>query len=156
MARPSLLIGAAALIALGGCDVFGPAERYSGPLSFEIREGYYVDVPPPPQIVLLVSTETTYPCLGYSLEHGFSASGSVLHVVVSDVVRKPRGYCAAAIGPAGFRIALPVSIGTYVLEFTRDGETDRHSMEVTDSTIQITTLEAHFTHPGAPTFPRAR
>jgi len=101
----------------------------------------------------LVTTETQYPCLGYWLENKLSVAGSVLHVSVSDRVRKPE-VCAAAIGPAGFRVVLPVTVGTYTLEFTRDGVTDRYSVTITATAIEIATIESHFTQPTALSFPR--
>jgi hypothetical protein len=102
----------------------------------------------------LVATETQYPCLGYRLENEFSVAGNVLRVSVSDRVRKPREGCATAIGPAGFRVVLPITIGTYTLEFTRAGITDRYSVTITETAIEITTIEAQFTQPTALSFPR--
>jgi len=139
--------------ALAACGIFDSI-RDSSPLTFAIREGHIVDPPPPPsQIGLLVSTETQYPCLGYQLANEFSVAGSVLHVSVSDRVTKPE-VCATAIGPAGFRVLLPVTTGTYTLEFTREGITDRYSVTITATAIEIAPIESHFTHPTALSFPR--
>jgi hypothetical protein len=74
-------------------------------------------------------------------------------VSVSDRVRKPEA-CLTAIGPAGFRVGLPVTVGTYALEFTRDGVTDRYRVTITATTIEIATIESHFTQPTALSFPR--
>ncbi|HMJ58181.1 MAG TPA: hypothetical protein VK467_03535 [Gemmatimonadales bacterium] len=127
----------------------------SSPLRFSIREGYILDPPPPPtQIGLLVETTTQYPCLGYRLESEFHVSGSTLRVSVSDRVTKPSEVCLTAIGPAGFRVLLPTAIGTYTLEFTRDGVTDRYTVTITDAAIEIAPIEMHFTTPTALTFPR--
>jgi hypothetical protein len=140
--------------AVAACGIMDSTRDVS-PLSFAIREGYIVDPPPPPlQIGLLVSTETQYPCLGYWLENELSVAGSVLHVSVSDRVRKPQEVCAAAIGPAGFRVELPVTVGSYTLEFARNGVTDRYTVTITDTAIEIATIEAHFTTPTALSFPR--
>ena len=124
------------------------------PLSFEIREGYYVDSPPPPQIVLIVSTQTEYRCSNYELAHEFRPAGDLMQVTVFSRVNEPDG-CADLVGPAQFRVALPVTIGTYRLELIRNAVTDRYSVAITDTTIDIATVEAHFTHPIALTFPRA-
>lgn len=145
-------------LVLAGLACNGDSIYDASPLNFEIREGDYVASPPPPQIVLMVATQTVYRCTNYGLKHDFTASGDLLHVTVFASVTESQP-CLDLEGPAGFRIALPVTIGTYTLEFTRlgfglNGSADRYSMEVTDSTIEITTLEAHFTTPTAFTFPR--
>jgi hypothetical protein len=77
----------------------------------------------------------------------------VLRVNVSDRVREPQ-ICLTAIGPAQFKVALPITFGTYTLEFTRDGVTDRYTVTVTETAIEITTREARFTRPTADRFPR--
>ena len=156
MVRRPVLLTVCLMIGSWACDVLSPGEKYSGPLNFEIREGHFVNAPPPPpQIVLGAGTEAEYGCAGYRLDHEFSTSGNLLRVSVSDRVRRPQGPCAAVMTPAGFSQVLPITIGTYWLEFTRAGVTDRHSITVTDTTIEITPIEAHFTHPTALTFPRA-
>jgi hypothetical protein len=92
--------------------------------------------------------------VNYHLEGEFSVVGNVLRVAVSDRVTEP-AVCLTAIGPAQYRVALPVSTGgTYTLEFTRDGVTDRYTVTVTESAIQIATVDAHFTRPTATSFPR--
>lgn len=154
MARRPLLLLAAPL-ASWACDILAPGERYSGQLSFGIREGYYVNPPPPPpHIALILTTATQYPCANYWLESEFSVAGSVLRVDVSDRVRIGE-VCLTAIGPAQYKVALPVTAGTYTLEFGRDGLTDRYSVTVTEAAIEIATIEAHFTRPTAERFPRA-
>jgi hypothetical protein len=139
--------------ALAACGIMD-STRDSRPLSLAIREGHFINDPPPePQITLLVETETQYPCLGYWLENELSVAGNVLHVSVSGRVRKPEA-CLTAIGPAVFRVALPVTVGTYALEFTRDGVTDRYGVTITATAIEIATIESHFTQPTALSFPR--
>jgi len=141
-----------ALIACWACD--WDAVRDESPLTFAIREGYFVDPPPPPpHIALLVATETQYPCMNYWLESELDVVDNILRVSVSDRVRKPE-ICLTAIGPAQYKVALPVTVGTYTLEFTRHGLTDRYSVTVTQGAIEITTQEAHFTRPLAESFPR--
>jgi hypothetical protein len=126
----------------------------SSPLRFSIREGYILDPPPPPtQIGLLVETETQFPCANYSLESNLVSAGSVLRVNVSHRISKPE-VCLTAIGPAGYRALLPTATGTYTLEFTRDGATDRYTVTITDAAIEIAPIEMHFTTPTALTFPR--
>jgi hypothetical protein len=102
----------------------------------------------------MISTETQYPCSNYRLVSALSVTGNVMRVSVSHRVTKP-SICDDAIGSAGFRAALPNAVGTYTLEFARDGVTDRYSVAITQTEIAITTLEATFTHPTALTFPRA-
>jgi len=144
-----LLLGA-----LAACGIMD-STRDSSPLSFAIREGHFINDPPPQlQITLLVETETQYPCLGYWLESDLNTAGNVLHVSVSGRVRKPEGACLTAIGPAVFSVALPVTVGSYALEFTRDGVTDRYGVTITATTIEIATIESHFTTPTALSFPR--
>jgi hypothetical protein len=153
MARRPFLVTAVTLIASWACD--GDVVRDASPLTFAIREGYFVDPPPPPpHIALLVATETQYPCMNYWLESELDVGDNMLRVSVSDRVRKP-GVCLTAIGPAQYKVALPITVGTYTLEFTRHGLTDRYSVAVTASAIEITTQEAHFTRPIAVSFPRA-
>ncbi len=143
----SVLVGA---VACGTTDL----TRDSSPLSFSILEGDYLESPPPPQIVLMLTTETEYPCSNYRLVSELSVTGNVIQVSVSHRVTKPT-VCDDAIGPAGFRAALPNAVGTYTLELARDGVTDRYSVAITQTEIAITTLEAQFTHPTALAFPRA-
>jgi hypothetical protein len=129
--------------------------RDSGDLRFAIREGYYVNDPPPaPHIALILETVTTYPCANFQLLSQLVTAGTVLRVNVTDEVVKPE-VCLTAIGPAGFRVALPVTVGTYALEFTRDGVTDRYGVTITATAIEIATIESHFTQPTALSFPRA-
>ncbi|SRR6266540_383840 len=138
---------------LASCGVVD-STRDASPLSFEIREGYYVDPPPPPpHIALIVTTATQYPCANYWLESEFAGVGSVLRVAVSDRVRTPE-ICLTAIGPALYKVALPITVGTYTLEFTRDGVTDRYTVTVTETVIEIAPRETHFTRPTALRFPR--
>jgi hypothetical protein len=146
----------AGLVLLGAVAACGLIDSSgdSSPLSFEIREGYYVDPPPPPpHIALILTTATQYPCANYWLESELSVAGSVLHVDVSDRVRIGE-VCLTAIGPAQYKVALPVTAGTYTLEFARDGVTDRYTVTVTDTAIEIATIEAQFTTPTAVSFPR--
>lgn len=152
MLRRPLLLGTIGVIACWACGM--NAVDDNGSLSFEIREGYYVDPPPPPpQIALILTTATVYPCFNYHLESSFAVAGGTLRVNVSGRVTKP-DVCLTAIGPAQYRVALPVTVGTYNLEFVRDGVTDSYSVTVTDTSIDISTNESHFTQPTAASFPR--
>ena len=147
------IVATVLLGAVAACDILDSA-RDTSPLTFSIREGYYVDPPPPPpHIALIVTTATQYPCMNYWLESEFGVAGTVLRVDVSDRVRKPE-ICLTALGPAQYKVALPVTAGTYTLEFRRDGVTDRYTVTVTETAIEIATIEAHFTHPTAARFPR--
>ena len=53
-----------------------------------------------------------------------------------------------------YKVALPVTVGTYTLEFTRHGVTARYYVAITASAIEIATQEAHFTRPIVESFPR--
>lgn len=144
----SVLLGVAA-----ACGIMD-STRDSSDLRFAIREGHYVNDPPPaPHIALILETTTQYPCANYQLVSQLTTAGTVLRVSVTDEVVKPE-VCLTAIGPAGFRVNLPVTIGTYALEFTRDGVTDRYSVTVTATAIEIVMIEAQFTTPTALSFPR--
>jgi hypothetical protein len=146
------IVTAALLGAAAACGITD--SRDSSNLAFEIREGYYVNDPPPaPQIVLLVETETQFPCMNYGLESDLVIAGTVLRVNASNRITKPE-VCLTAIGPAGYRVALPVGVGSYTLEFVRDGVIDRYGVTITDAAIEITIEDAHFTHPKAVSFPR--
>jgi hypothetical protein len=154
LTRRPALFAALTLIACWGCDILNPGQEYSGQLNFAIREGYYVDFPPPPHIALILETAKEYECMNYHLEAEFNAVGEVLRVAVSDKVRTPN-ICLTAIGPAQYRVALPVTTGSYVLEFTREGATDRYTVTVTDAAIEVVPIDfTTFTHPKAASFPR--
>jgi hypothetical protein len=145
----SVLFGAVA-----ACGILDSV-RDSSPLSFSILEGYIVDPPPPPpHIALVVATETEFPCAGYRLVSQLVVTGNVLRVIVSHRITKPEEACATVMAPAGFRVALPITVGAYTLEFARDGVTDRYSVTITETAIEIATIEAHFTTPTALRFPR--
>lgn len=151
--KTTRLVTPVLLCAVVACGIMD-STRDSSSLSFSIREGYYVDPPPPPpHIALIVTTATEYPCANYWLESEFSVAGTVLHVDVSDRVRIGE-VCLTAIGPAQYKVALPVTAGTYTLEFARDGVTDRYAVTITDTAIELASLEAHFTRPTALRFPR--
>ena len=57
---------------------------------------------------MLVATKTQYPCMNYWLESELDVVNSVLRVSVSDRIRKP-AICLTAIGPAQYKVALPVT-----------------------------------------------
>jgi hypothetical protein len=142
-----------ALAVVAGCGLLD-SWLDTSPLSFSIYEGYFVNPPPPPpHIALIVTTETQYPCMNYRLDGALRVAGTTLRVDIPGTVREPR-ICLTAIGPAGFRSALPVTTGTYTLEFRRAGLTDRYLIRVTVDAIEIATIESHFTTPTALSFPR--
>ncbi len=154
MAGRSCLLTAVTLIAGSACDTLAPVNESVSPLTFEIREVDYFGTPGAgPQIVLFLATETQYPCMNYQLESELGIEADKVHVDISGRITIGE-ICLTAIGPAQFRAVLPIVEGTYALEFTRGGLTDRYTLTVTHTLIVIATLQAHFTHPTADTFPR--
>jgi hypothetical protein len=153
MARPPFLLTAVTLVACWACDVLAPNEDI-GPLTFELGEVDYFGSPGTgPQIVLFLATEQQYPCMNYQLESELAIQADKVHIDVSGRVTIGE-ICLTAIGPAQFRAVLPIAEGTYALEFTRAGLTDRYTLTVTETAIEIATREAHFTRPIAESFPR--
>jgi len=142
----------AAVTILAGCGILDSSHD-SSPLSFSIVGGSYFDPPEVHHIALIVQTETQYPCMNYQLESSLGVAGSSLRVDVSGRILKPN-VCLTAVGPAVYTAALPLDNGTYSLEFRRGGLTDRYTLTVTTSAIEILTIESHFTHPTASQFPR--
>ena len=149
----NLLRLVAAVTILAGCGILDSSSRDSSPLSFSIMGGSYFDPPEVHHIALIVQTRTQYPCMNYQLESTLGIARNSLRVDVSGRVLKP-DICLTALGPAQYRAALPLDDGTYSLEFRRGGLTDRYTVFVTTSAIEIATLESHFTHPAADRFPR--
>lgn len=91
--------------------------------------------------------------MNYQIESQLSIEGDAIRVSMTGAIKEPE-VCLTAIGPAVYRTALGIGNGTYKLEFTRQGVTDRYGIRVTDTNIQIVTLESHFTRPVARSFPR--
>lgn len=60
----------------------------------------------------------------------------------------------AAVGPCDPTTSLD-SDGLLNLVFARGGQTDRYALTVTQTAFDISTIEAHFTHPTARRFPRS-
>lgn len=151
MKRLPVLVALLTLAALPACDVLDPVEA-GDLLTFEVRE---VDWDPPsPRIVLFVSDNKVYPCFNYHIENVLSIQDQSIRVEMSGAVKAPT-ICLTALGPAQIRSPLAIAEGTYALEFARGGVTDRYTLTVTETTIEITTVEARFTHPTASQFPRA-
>src|SRR5947208_5864604 len=109
---------------LAGCGIVDGRKSDLNPLSFEIREGNYFG-PPQPQIGLIVSTEKQYPCMNYQLDGTLGVAPPTVRVDLFGTVSIGE-VCLRAIGPAQFRRALPVTTGTYTLEFRRNDLTDRY------------------------------
>src|SRR5947199_10349531 len=119
MARRPFLLTAVALIACWACD--WDAVRDASPLTFAIREGYFVDPPPPPpHIALLVGTETQYPCMNSWLESELAVVDNILRVRVSDRGTKPE-ISLKASGPAQYTAAISVTDDAYTIEFPDTG-----------------------------------
>ena len=153
MARRTVLFTTVALIACGTSEIVAPIDDV-GPLTFEVREVDYFGPPGAgPQIALFLATEKQYPCMNYNLESTLGIQADNVHVDISGRVTIGE-ICLTAIGPAQFRAVLPIAAGTYVLEFTRASLTDRYTLIVTDTAIEIVTRDAHFTRPTANSFPR--
>ncbi len=151
MTRPPALLAFVALAALPACGILD-ATPEGGLLTFEVREVNWD--PPTPRIVLFVSDDQTYPCFNYLIENELSIQDHTIRVAMSGDVKAPN-ICLTAIGPAQIRSPLPITQGTYALQFVRGGLTDRYTVTITATTIEIRTLEAHFTRPTASQFPRA-
>jgi hypothetical protein len=150
--RANLFLTAAFLMTLGPCEIpSSPGE--TNLLTFEILEGYWVDQPPPPQIVLRLATPNEYPCMNYWIESELAVTDSILRVEMTGRITIGE-VCLTAIGPAQYKTALPITEGRYALVFARGGLTDRYTLTVTETAFEITTVEAHFTRPAADRFPR--
>ena|SRR6267143_4318548 len=122
-------------------------------LTFEVREVDYWSPGPPRQIVLLVQGDSIYPCMNYQIESDLQVQGRSIRVTMSGAIKAPQ-ICLTALGPAVYRAALGIADGSYTLDFVRRGVTDRYVLNVTQSAIEITPLETHFTRPAAQRFPR--
>ncbi len=150
--KPNLFVTAALVMTLGPCEVT-TAPNETDPLTFEILEGYFVDSPPPPQIVLRVTTANEYECMNYWIESELGVADRILRVDMSGRITIGE-VCLTAIGPAQYKTALPITEGTYTLLFVRGGQTDRYALTVTPTQFTVTTFEKHFTRPAAARFPR--
>ena len=141
-----------AVVALHTCSILDAGPR-SGDLTFEVREVDYWSPGPAQQIVLLVQDDQAYPCMNYQIESDLSIQDNSIRVAMTGTIKKPE-ICLTAIGPAIYRTALGIGNGAYELAFVRQGLTDRYVVTVTETAIQITTRESHFTRPAARSFPR--
>ena len=153
MARRTVLFTTVAVIACGTSEIVAPIDDVS-PLTFEVREVDYFGTPGTgPQIVLFLATERQYRCMNYQLESELAIQADQVHIDISGRVTIGE-ICLPAIGPAQFRAVLPIAEGMYALEFTRGSLTDRYTLIVTATAIEIVTPDASFTRPTAKSFPR--
>lgn len=150
--KTNFFLPAVLVMTLGPCEI-ATTPRDTDPLTFEILEGYWVDSPPPPQIVLRVTTANEYECMNYWIESELGVADRLLRVEMSGRVTIGE-VCLTAIGPAQYKTALPITEGVYTLSFARGGQTDRYTLTVTQTEFTISTIESSFTRPAAARFPR--
>ena len=146
----ALFFVAAALLLLLGCGILdsskGRLKSIEGDLIFQIEEGHLNDAAiSDPRIILSMVTEKTYPCCNWSIRYKTAVRNNQISIDVSGIYAPE--VCATAIGPAASRSFLDVSTGEYSIYFSYRDDTDRYSLNITDSSIEITEHTSRFTRP---------
>lgn len=146
----ALFLVAAPLLLLPGCGIFdsskGELKPIEGNLIFRFQEGYQDHGGiSEPGIRLSMVTEKTYPCCNWSIRSKVTVQkGAILIRVFGVYVPE---VCATAIGPAAWSSFLDISTGEYSVYFSYRDMTDRYSLTVTDSSLEITEHISRFTKP---------
>ncbi|MDZ7796222.1 MAG: hypothetical protein U5N56_03875 [Candidatus Marinimicrobia bacterium] len=127
-----------ACMLLTGCQEIGTNDLppQEGKIVFGIGERHeeYGEVSDP-LIHMFLSTEKIYPCCNYLIVTDHYVSGNNIEVEIRGI-RVPEG-CLTALGPANTSFFLPLSPQSYSLEITGADYTDHYTVEVTDSTLEI-------------------
>lgn len=97
----------------------------------------------PPKLVLGVSTETTYGCLGYAIDHRLSQRSDTLDLELFGVA-PPTGSCPMMLGPARLERTLDIPPGHYTLVVRYREASGRFALDVTDASTKVTTEMAAF------------
>lgn len=132
------------------CGVFdsseGELKPIEGNLIFRFEEGYQDHGGiSEPSIRLSMVTEKTYPCYNWSIRSQVMVQNREILVRVFGVYVPE--VCATAIGPAAWSSFLDISTGEYSVYFSYRDMTDRYSLVVTDSSLEITEHISQFTKP---------
>ncbi|MGB7062908.1 MAG: hypothetical protein WBF13_11225 [Candidatus Zixiibacteriota bacterium] len=146
----ALFLAAAPLLLFLGCGIFdsekGEVRPIEGNLIFRFQEGYQDhEAISEPRLILSMLTEKMYPCCNWSIRSKTAVRNNQISIDVSGIYAPE--VCATAIGPATSRSFLDVSTGEYSIYFSYRDVTDRYSLTVTDSSIEITEHTSRFTRP---------
>ena len=146
----ALFFAAAALLLLLGCGILdsskGRLKSIEGDLVFQIEEGHLNDAAiSEPRIILSMVTDKTYPCCNWSIRYKTLVQDNEISIDLSGIFAPE--VCFTAIGPATSRSFLDISTGEYSVYFSYRNLTDSYSLNVTDSSIEITEHTSRFTKP---------
>jgi len=133
-----------------GCDTFDSSgsklRSIDSKIIFRVEEGYKNIVSiAKPEIKLSMVTEEWYPCCNWSIISYLSVGINRISIDLIGI-SEPR-YCDFMFGPATSFSFLKLANGEYPLYFTYKGVTDKYSLAVTDSTIQIGKEYSQITQP---------
>ncbi len=146
--RPFGFFLLATALLLLSCGVFdsseGELKPIEGNLIFRFQEGYQDHGGiSEPSIRLSMVTEKTYPCCNWSIRSQVMVQNREILVRVFGIYVPE--VCYTAFGPAMSQSFLNISTGEYSIYFSYRNVTDRYSLTVTDSSIEITEHASHFT-----------
>ena len=117
-----------------GVDANSPID---GRVKVSIFEGFPMNGQPgDPTIILAMQTEQTYGCINFSILADVDSKPGIITVTIRGI-HKPE-ICLTAFGPATYRNTLPLSPGAYQLLVRNGSASDRHTLEVTGTSIRMT------------------
>jgi hypothetical protein len=133
------------LVSLFGttCKVFEPTASkppvrgpIQGAIDFDLREDYtQISDVGSPRIQLQLQTQTIYPCCNWGISHSVQVRPGNVGVEV-DGISQPE-ICLTATGPAAAATFLDLANGSYALDISRRGSTDRFTLTVTDVALEV-------------------
>ncbi len=147
--RVAVAVLAVSLFLFLGCDNSTSPNNtllpIEGNINFGVQEVYPdFNSVTPPSITLMMRTERTYGCGGYSIKSDARQAGNEILVKMKGIL-PPQGPCPAVIMPANAHFPLRLSPGTYALHLSYRLATDSYILEITDSLIRVRPQSTHFT-----------
>jgi hypothetical protein len=115
----------------------GVSTTVDGRVIVGLFEGYAVSGgPSEPKILLTMRTERIYGCCNFSILADVETGPRIITVTLQGIYEPE--ICLTALGPATYQTILPLSLGTYQLVMINGGACDKHTVEVTASSIRLT------------------
>jgi len=148
MSKPRLRFTSSLILAVGlfgtTCKVFEPtASRppaqapIQGAIDFDVRESYtMISEAGAPRIEFQMRTQQIYPCCNWGISHSVQVRPGSVGVEVSGISQPE--ICLTATGPAAATTFLDLVNGSYVLDVSKRGSTDRFTLTVTDAVLEVT------------------
>lgn len=92
-----------------------------------------------------LETEREFGCANFRIDARTTVEGRFITVRVDGIIEPT--ICLTAMGPARYRVKVPVTVGQYVLRVELRGLTDEYLLTATTAALDLARERGRFTRP---------